>query len=185
MATRRRKEGVARQMDGMRRVMKENLERREMEVAEGRSREEEAIGRLRTEGGRLVEEEQEEVLRRLEGLVISRKEEVEEPLVKVKWARGVEGYTEAELRQVLLKYGEVATVVVGGRRAALVEFRQAGAARMAATLERGFQGRPLTLRALFRHPGPGLLFPRCRTEWKPFLPSSSSPLLLLLSPPPV
>ena len=170
-------------MDGMRRVMRENLERREREATEGRSREEEAIGRLRKEGGRLVEEEQEEVLRRLEGLAISRKE-VEEPLVKVKWARGVEGYTEAELRQVLLKYGEVATVVVGGRRAALVEFRQAGAARMAANLEQGFQGRPLTLRALFRHAGPGLLFPRCRTEGNPFLPSSSSPLLLLLSPPP-
>ena len=96
----------------MRRVMRENLERREREAEEGRSREEEAIGRLRREGSRLVEEEQEEVLRRMDSIRLHPME----GLVKVKWARGVEGYTEAELRQVLLKYGDLATVVVGGRR---------------------------------------------------------------------
>ena len=74
--------------------MKETLEKMERMHCGGKSNkqsENEVVERLRREGTELLEQEQEDVLTKLENLFISTKEKVE-PILKVKWLKEQKAY---------------------------------------------------------------------------------------------
>ena len=116
--------------------------------------------RLRREGTQLLEQEQEDVLTKLENLFISTKEKVE-PILKVKWSKEKKAYSSADLREVFFKYGALANIVMDKRKpTALVEFKDIESARMAFNIEKGLEENPLTLKALFDKTSSKEVFPK-------------------------
>ena len=174
LAKRRRAERArnreARKMEEMeerRRQMKETLEKMEKMHFGGKSNkqsESAVVERLRREGAQLLEQEQEDVLTKLENLFISTKEKVD-PILKVKWSKEKKAYTSADLTEVFFKYGALANIVMDKRKpAALVEFKDIESARMAFNIEKGLEENPLTIKALFDKTDSKEVFPKYMFE---------------------
>lgn len=158
-----------RELDGKRRKLKDDLEARERQA---RDETEELvvnkqsdwdklqaeIERLRKEGSKQLEEEQEAVKKQLEEEIRGKKVIVVEDKaarIKVRWQKEIDevakkGYTKETLETIFTKYGTVTAVVVNiKKRSALVEFEDISAAKMAANIETGYTDNPLKVKPLF------------------------------------
>lgn len=159
---RARKEAELRknELDGKRRKLREDLERREREGLGGlrhkqKSPEEvlkDEIERLRKEGSKAVEEEMEFVLQQVRSETVKQDNDGSKCRIKVKWTCDKKdesngGYTEEMLRRFFSKYGDINALVMSAKKkgSALVEFKTRSAAEMAVQLEIGLPGNPLKL----------------------------------------
>jgi len=153
-------------LDGKRRKLKEQLEEREKEHVEelvSRLNEEEMLAkeieRLRKQGSKQLEEEQEFVRSQLEkdlqggnassGLPAGG--DTQAARIKVKWDKNsCLQYSEDSLRTILLKYGNVTAMVVKVKKcSAIVEFEEMTAAKMAVNIETGFPENKLKIKPLW------------------------------------
>merc|ERR1711971_506586 len=144
--------------------MKETLDKMErLHCNDGISKkdsESEVVERLRREGAQLLEQEQEDVLTKLENLFISTKEKVD-PILKVKWSKEKKPYRSVDLTEVFFKYGAITNLVMDKRKpTALVEFEDIESARMAFNIEKGLEDNPLTIKALFDKTNSKEVFPK-------------------------
>jgi DnaJ family protein C protein 17 len=140
-----------RAMDGKRQKLKAKLDRGERQHEDelwNRAEDENAlareIARLRAEGSRQLEEEQELLRKQLAEEILGRgrqAEEREQARVKVRWDRKSTAwpYDRDSLERIFSKYGDVAAIVVNTKKggSALVEFTSLNDARMAANIETG------------------------------------------------
>lgn len=150
-----------RELDSKRQKLIEDLERREKEAerrAKGNKtyddrtdeeRLQEEIKRLRTEGSKLLEEEQERMRRHIfaEADRLSSYTPLwnsSENRIKINWTASKDdktngGYSEEILRQFLKKYGDVTVLILSSKKkgSALVEFATKEASEMALELEKG------------------------------------------------
>lgn len=160
------------QLDSKRKKLIEDLNRREKEAnallaknqmysTETKTPEEllkDEVDRLRKEGSRLLEEEQELMRKQLaEDRVktatnTTTKWDSAQHRIKIKWKAEKSddtngGYTEDVLRKFLQKYGDIVALVVSPKKrgSALVEFNSQDAAEMAVAYEKGNMENPLTL----------------------------------------
>jgi len=150
-----------RQLDSKRRKLKEELEEREKSHTEElvtRYQEEDKLAkeieRLRKEGSRQLEEEQEAMRKQMRDELLGKTVVVNEdvPRVKVKWDKKCEcQYDRDTLQRIFLKYGTVTAVVINQKKggSALVEFDTIAAARMAVNIETGFQENRLVVKPLW------------------------------------
>lgn len=161
------------QLDGKRRKLVDALEQRERDAAdrarakkqggysaEGRTAEEifaAEIARLRKEGSRLVEEEQElmrkQLAEELQMMAAGAKQwDSAQYRIKIKWKADKHdadngGYNDSNLRNFLKKYGEIVAFVMSKKAgSAIVEFKTQDAAEMAVDYEKGNMANPLTLK---------------------------------------
>ena len=156
-----------RAMDAKRQKLKDKLDKGEKlhEEEMDMKQDEEAkfaaeVERLRKEGSRQLEEEQEAM----------RKQMAEEAKakasgngtsgaarVKVRWDRKVVSwpYDKDNLTSIFSKYGEVTAVVVNAKKggSALIEFGNMAEAQMAAKIETGFPGNKLAVKPLWEEEG--------------------------------
>lgn len=147
-------------LDGKRRKLREDLEKREREgfsamKQKQKSAEEllkEEIDRLRKEGSKAVEEEMEYVMQQVRSEAAHSNDISSKCRIKVKWTCDKKdlnngGYTEEMLRRFFLKYGDINALVMSAKKkgSALVEFKTKSAAEMAVDLEIGLPGNPLKL----------------------------------------
>lgn len=160
-------------LDSKRQKLKEDLERREREVNASQARNKvypvgertpeellkAEIDRLRKEGSRLLEEEQQMMRKTL--AEERQRMMTQQPMttwnsaehrVKITWTASKGdakngGYDEEKLRKFLQKYGDIVALVMSTKKvgSALVEFRTQTAAEMAVAYEKGELGNPLTL----------------------------------------
>ena len=147
-AEQKRKEDLLKQ-DVKTRRLREQLRKREQE-AECESQEryqEDVIQSYRQESRKLLEEEQDKLIEKLSNLCFL-KEEEEKPIIKLKWAKDCNQYTEPLLRNIFNKYGEVENIVAK-KRSALIEYKHLDSAILAAKAEIGLEESPLVLKALF------------------------------------
>lgn len=160
------------QLDAKRRKLKDDLEARERQaqetafqtVVERLSEEEKLareIERLRREGSRVLEEEQERLSREIRGeksrpSVVPPSEpnqtstQNESVKLKVRW-KDDNAYDQEKLRQIFAKYGDVGEVIVlgkPGKMSGLVEMMSRGAAELAAQIETGFMNQPLKIKLI-------------------------------------
>lgn len=159
------------ELDSKRRKLIDDLERREKEASaqqkvrqKGYSAEKspeeqlkDEMERLRKEGSRLLEEEQEMMRKQLAEERLKMQEgsnqwDSSQHRIKIKWKaeKGDDtngGYTEADLQNYLKKYGDIAALVISGKRKgnAVVEFKTQEAAEMAVDYEKGNMDNPLSL----------------------------------------
>lgn len=156
------------QLDGKRQKLKADLEERERQANLSQARRhtystvakspEEAlkdeIERLRTEGFKLLQEEQELMQKQLqeERLKMYNKWDSAQHRIKIKWNAPKSdvtngGYTKELLEKFLHKYGDIVVLVLSPKKngSALVEFKTQDAAEMAVSYEKGRMENPLTL----------------------------------------
>lgn len=160
------------ELDSKRRKLIEDLERREKEAndhakskqtgysAKGRTPEEQLkheMDRLRKEGSRLLEEEQEMMRQKLaedrvKMQTASNVWDSAKHRIKIKWKADKNdktngGYDEACLQNYLKKYGDIVALVVSSKKNgnAIVEFKTQEAAEMAVDYEKGNMNNPLSL----------------------------------------
>ncbi|XP_062561069.1 dnaJ homolog subfamily C member 17 [Armigeres subalbatus] len=156
------------QLDSKRQKLKEDLEERERkarETAKGvfkvqKTPEElfqEEFERLRKEGSKLLEEEQEFMRQQLreEKTLQDKSHSSWDPSkhrIKIKWKAGKEdpdngGYTQEILTKFLSKYGDINVLVMSPKKngSALVEFKTQNAAEMAVNYEQGRLDNPCSL----------------------------------------
>eukprot|EP00092_Neocalanus_flemingeri_P014050 GFUD01015157.1.p1 GENE.GFUD01015157.1~~GFUD01015157.1.p1 ORF type:complete len:296 (+),score=126.86 GFUD01015157.1:58-945(+) len=151
-----------RQLDGKRRKLKEQLEEREKTHTEElvtRYNEEDTlakeINRLRKEGSRQLEEEQEAMKKQMREERLGQTRVQEEQVggrVKVKWDKRSDcQYNKDTLERIFLKYGTVIAIVINEKKggSALVEFDSLPAARMAVNIETGFVENRLKVKPLW------------------------------------
>ncbi|XP_310387.6 dnaJ homolog subfamily C member 17 [Anopheles gambiae] len=159
------------QLDSKRQKLKADLEERERQAKEAASGGyktasnktpeelfQEEFERLRKEGSKLIQEEQELMRRQLQEelrmmqTATAPSWDPAQHRIKIRWkadrgdaANG--GYTEDVLRKFLSKYGDLNALVMSPRKngSALVEFRAKDAAEMAVTFEKGRLDNPCTL----------------------------------------
>ena len=109
----------------------------------------EVIRSYRNETRKLIEEEQDLLIEKLNNLILPKEKEVEEkPIIKLKWSKEGSQYTEPFLRKIFGKYGEVENIVLK-KRSALVEFKHLESAILAAKAEIGLEDSPLVLKPFF------------------------------------
>eukprot|EP00088_Acartia_fossae_P020911 TRINITY_DN2241_c0_g1_i2.p1 TRINITY_DN2241_c0_g1~~TRINITY_DN2241_c0_g1_i2.p1 ORF type:complete len:297 (-),score=88.69 TRINITY_DN2241_c0_g1_i2:197-1087(-) len=155
-----------RQLDGKRRKLKEDLEEREkaskfQEEFDKKTQEEKLareIERLRKEGSKQLEKEQELVRQQLikeasnpRPSAASNDAGPQKAKLKVKWSTSKESpYNRESLERIFAKYGKVTAVVVNEKKggSALIEFQDASEAKMAANIEIGFFDSPLKVKLL-------------------------------------
>jgi len=163
LKARKAQEIRVRAMDAKRQKLKDKLDKgeklheQEMEM----KMDEEAklaaeIERLRKEGSRQLEEEQEAMKRQM---AEEARVKVADPAnsgaarLKVRWDRKVVSwpYDKDNLVSIFSKYGEVTAVVVNSKKggSALVEFANLTEAQMAAKIETGFPGNKLSIKPLW------------------------------------
>jgi len=133
------------------RKFKEELERKES-LNESKHESEEQrkilIEKLREEGRRLLEQDQEDMLRKFENLIISKTKE--NPILKIRWSKDRKAlYTKESLESIFNKYGNIANVVIK-KCSGLIEFESLEAAKIALNVETGFLENPLTIKPLFK-----------------------------------
>lgn len=159
------------ELDSKRRKLIDDLERREKEAsAQHKSRRhgysadktpeeqlKDEMDRLRKEGSRLLEEEQEAMRKQLAEERLKMQEnssrwDSSQHRIKIKWKveKGDDtngGYDENSLRNYLKKYGDLVALVVSGKKrgSAVAEFKTQEAAEMAVDYEKGNMSNPLTL----------------------------------------
>uniref|UniRef100_A0A182MG93 DnaJ homolog subfamily C member 17 n=1 Tax=Anopheles culicifacies TaxID=139723 RepID=A0A182MG93_9DIPT len=169
------------QLDSKRQKLKADLEERERQAKEAatggyktasnKTPEElfqEEFERLRKEGSKLIQEEQElmrqqlrEELRMMQTPNTSSWDPAQHR-IKIRWKAEKSdttngGYTEEILRKFLTKYGDLNALVMSPRKngSALVEFRTKDAAEMAITYEKGRLDNPCTLEWIGEPPAQG------------------------------
>jgi len=163
LKARKAQEIRVRAMDAKRQKLKDKLDKgeklheQEMEM----KMDEEAklaaeIERLRKEGSRQLEEEQEAMKRQMaeEARVkVADAANSGAARLKVRWDRKVVSwpYDKDNLVSIFSKYGEVTAVVVNSKKggSALVEFANLTEAQMAAKIETGFPGNKLSIKPLW------------------------------------
>ena len=151
-----------RQLDSKRRKLRDQLEEREKTHTEElvtRYNEEDKLAkeieRLRSEGSRQLEEEQEAMRKQMRDEMLGKTTVVEEKAggrVKVKWDKRSEcQYDRDSLERIFLKYGTVTGIVISEKKggSALVEFEDIAAARMAVNIETGFPENKLKVKPLW------------------------------------
>jgi len=151
-----------RQLDSKRRKLREELEEREKNHTEEliiRTNEEEKLAkeieRLRKEGSRQLEEEQEAMRKQMQEENLGRPVESRDmgsARVKVKWDKKSHfQYNKDSLEKIFLKYGNVSGIVLSEKKggSALVEFEDKAAARMAVNIETGFPENKLSVKPLW------------------------------------
>ncbi len=152
------------QLDSKRKKFKQELEEREFAAFRERDLEAQAarnlaseIERLRKEGSKLLEEEQERMREELKRVMVisdtdskESDEDREPPRLKLKWKvkKGDEkngGYTEAILRDFLHQYGEISALIVSRKKrgSAIVEYDSPFCALKAAENLRGLEDNPI------------------------------------------
>ncbi|XP_037082767.1 dnaJ homolog subfamily C member 17-like [Pollicipes pollicipes] len=152
-----------RELDSKRKRLKEDLEAREraaetnkVDIQKDMAKLQAEIERLRKQGSRMLEEEQElmreELKKEKEGRHVEDSDGCDGCRLKVRWkgshgVEGTEGYDHDKLISIFSKYGEVAAIVVSKKKkgSALVEFSDPRAALRASQFERGLAGCPLTV----------------------------------------
>lgn len=145
-------------LDSKRKKLKEDLEARERAAqSENVSRDvaqknlEAEIARLRKEGSKLLETEQEylrEQLKKNVADVEENKDEAAPPRLRVRWnAKKCGDYSSERLEQIFSKYGTISALVKSTKKqgSAVVEFERASCADLASQTETGDPGNPLTL----------------------------------------
>lgn len=159
------------ELDSKRRKLIDDLERREKEAnaqqkarrtgySADKSPEEQLkdeMERLRKEGSRLLEEEQ-ELMRKQLAEEWSKMQNApsqwdsSQHRIKIKWKADKRddtngGYNETNLRDYLKKYGDIIGLVISSKKrgSAVVEFKTQEAAEMAVDYEKGNMDNPLTL----------------------------------------
>ena len=168
-----------RQLDAKRRKLKDDLEAREREAADSafatvvaKKTEEERLAaeieRLRKEGSRQLEEEQEAMKKLLEDEAKERQRTAAQSQsadttakIKLKWKER-EGetvkYDKETLRRIFSKYCDVGDVLVipksKGSMSGLVEMSSKSAAKMAVQIEIGFAENPLKVKLVDEDPVP-------------------------------
>ena len=154
-----------RQLDGKRRKLRDDLDERErnakVEETIAKVTEEEKLAReirrLREEGSRLLEEEQEAMRKQIHEERFGpppgqSREPVGVARVKVKWDRKAAcQYSRDQLEKIFSKYGNVTGVVLSEKKggSALVEFESLGPAKMAANIETGLPENKLKVKGLW------------------------------------
>lgn len=160
------------QLDSKRKKLIEDLERREKEANDkaksrrhqgystDKSPEEQLkdeMDRLRKEGSRLLEEEQELMRQqlaeeRLKMQTTVREWDSAQHRIKIKWKaeKGDDtngGYNETNLRNFLKKYGDIVALIVSSKKrgSGIVEFKSQEAAEMAVSYEKGNMNNPLSM----------------------------------------
>lgn len=159
------------QLDSKRQKLKSDLEERERQAqsnllkkgsyhTQNKTPEEifkEEFDRLRKEGSRLVEEEQEMMRQQLRQELLKRETttptwDSSKHRIKIKWKTAKDdpkngGYSEESLRKFLQKYGEIVVLVMSPKKygSALIEFKTKEASEMAVQFEKGSLNNPLTL----------------------------------------
>uniref|UniRef100_A0A336MZA4 CSON008137 protein n=1 Tax=Culicoides sonorensis TaxID=179676 RepID=A0A336MZA4_CULSO len=158
------------QLDTKRQKLKSDLEERERQAqvnvlkkgtyhTQNKTPEEifkEEFDRLRKEGSRLVEEEQELMRQQLRQEILKHEStpiwDSAKHRIKIKWKATKDdstngGYNEENLRKYLQKYGEIVVLVMSPKKygSALVEFKTKDASEMAVQFEKGNIDNPLTL----------------------------------------
>lgn len=125
----------------------------------------EEFDRLRKEGNKLVEEEQELMRQQLREETITRQNNLPtwdsaKHRIKLKWKANKDdptngGYSEDSLRKYLQKYGDLVVLVMSPKNpgSALVEFKTQDGAEMAMEYEKGNLENPLTLKWIGDAPG--------------------------------
>jgi len=163
LKARKAQEIRVRAMDAKRQKLKDKLDKGEKlhEQEMDMKMDEEAklaaeIERLRKEGSRQLEEEQEAMKRQM---AEEARVKVADPAtsgaarLKVRWDRKVLSwpYDKDNLVSIFSKYGEVTAVVVNSKKggSALVEFANLTEAQMAAKIETGFPGNKLSIKPLW------------------------------------
>ncbi|XP_035895241.1 dnaJ homolog subfamily C member 17 [Anopheles stephensi] len=169
------------QLDSKRQKLKADLEERERQAKEAakggyktasnKTPEElfqEEFERLRKEGSKLIQEEQELMRRQLQEELRMMQTastpswDSSQHRIKIRWKAEKSdttngGYTEEMLRKFLTKYGDLIALVMSPRKngSALVEFRTKDAAEMAMTYEKGRLDNPCTLEWVGEAPATG------------------------------
>jgi len=157
-----------RQLDSKRRKLKEDLEEREKihtEELVSRYQEEDKLAkeieRLRKEGSRQLEEEQETMRRQMRDEMLGKArvtpQEDVVARVKVKWDKRAScQYDRETLERIFLKYGAVAGIVINKKKggSALIEFDDIAAAKMAVAIETGLQENKLSVKPLWEEKVP-------------------------------
>lgn len=159
------------ELDSKRRKLIDDLERREKEAsAQNKARRsgysadkspeeqlKDEIERLRKEGSRLLEEEQEKMRKQLAEERLRMQEgsstwDSSKHRIKIKWKaeKGDDtngGYDDTSLRNYLKKYGDIVALVISSKKrgSAAVEFKTQEAAEMAVDYEKGNMTNPLSL----------------------------------------
>lgn len=153
------------QLDSKRQKLKADLEARERAAEErkknvvkvdNRTPEEifyMEIERLRKEGSRIVEEENELMRQQFAAMPVIPVWVSSEHRIKIKWKVDKDdpnngGYTEENLRRYLFKYGDIVAFIMNPKKpgSALVEFNNQSGAEMAVQYEKGNLENPLTLK---------------------------------------
>lgn len=151
-----------RQLDSKRRKLREELEEREKSHTDelvSRYHEEDKLAkeieRLRKEGSKQLEEEQEAMRKQMrEEMLGNPKVDTNEdvPRVKVKWDKKSDcQYNRDLLERIFLKYGTVTAIVINHKKggSALVEFDNMTSAKMAVNIETGMLENRLTVKPLW------------------------------------
>jgi len=151
-----------RQLDSKRRKLREELEEREKSHTDelvSRYHEEDKLAkeieRLRKEGSKQLEEEQEAMRKQMrEEMLGNPKVDTNEdvPRVKVKWDKKSDcQYNRDLLERIFLKYGTVTAIVINHKKggSALVEFDNMTSAKMAVNIETGMLENRLIVKPLW------------------------------------
>ena len=125
----------------------EERERKNFKEEENIRYDEERINHLRNEAGKLLEEEHNNIINKLNRLEI-REEKEDKPLIKIKWTKNTFDYSKESLLKIFTKYGEIENVVVRNC-SGLIEFKCLESACIAYKAEKGFEENPLTLKPFF------------------------------------
>ena len=148
----RKKEKIRRdrKLDDKELKLKRELEERERQNFKDEENiryDEERINHLRNEAGKLLEEEHNNIINKLNRLEI-REEKEDKPLIKIKWTKNTFDYSKESLLKIFTKYGEIENVVVRNC-SGLIEFKCLESACIAYKAEKGFEENPLTLKPFF------------------------------------
>jgi len=169
LKARKAQEIRVRAMDAKRQKLKDKLDKGEKlhEEEMDMKLDEEAkfaaeVERLRKEGSRQLEEEQEAMRKQMAEEARAKASSngtTGAARVKVRWDRKVMSwpYDKDNLTSIFSKYGEVTAVVVNAKKggSALIEFANMAEAQMAAKIETGFPGNKLTVKPLWEEEGMG------------------------------
>ena len=137
-----------RKLDNKELKLRRELEERErnfLKEEENNKNDEERINNLRVEAGKLLEEEHNNIINKLNRLEIR---EEEKPIIKIKWTKNAFDYSKESLLKIFTKYGDIENVVVR-KCSGLIEFKCLESACIAFKAEKGFEENPLTLKPFF------------------------------------
>ena len=151
------KERLNSKLDEKTRKFKKDLEKRERNQRSDEANshdtdnEERLILKLRAEAAVLLDEEQVAIVDKLLTKISLGKEKENEninPIIKVKWDKNCNLYSNETLSRIFNKYGELENIV-SKKHSALVEFKCLESACIALKSEQGFEKNPISVKPLF------------------------------------